>query len=291
MPAQEPFTLLCQEMSRSRCSGRADLHIHSIHSDGTYTPAEVVDLARRSGLAALAITDHDSVHGLAEARSAAVGSSVEVIAGVEITAEFHGRELHLLGYFFESQHAGLLEALEQLRRDRRGRFQEMVERLKACGVTLDEQDLPRRDRRQALGRRHLAEWLVRAGRVGSMREAFTRYLGDGRRADVPKRRLAVAEAIALVRAAGGVAAWAHPPADDIRDRLLELRGLGLGALEVEYPGRRPGQARALHALAESLHLAVVGGSDCHGPEDARRAVGAHTISGDDLGRLRALANR
>lgn len=291
MPAQQPFTLLCQEMSRSRSSGRADLHLHSVHSDGSYTPAQIVDLARRSGLAAVAITDHDTVNGIAEARSAAAGSSVEIISGVEITAEFQGRELHLLGYFFDSQDAGLLEALEQLRRDRRGRFQEMVERLKACGVTLDEQDLPQPDDCQTLGRRHLAEWLVRAGRVGSMREAFTRYLGDGRRADVPKRRLAVTEAIALVRGAGGVAAWAHPPADDIRARLFELRALGLEAIEVEYPGRRPGQARGLRALADSLHLAIVGGSDCHGPDDVRRAVGGQSISRDDLERLREAAKR
>src|SRR5436190_14671862 len=127
MPAQQPFTLLCQEMSRSPSSGRADLHLHSVHSDGSYTPAQIVDLAQRSGLAAVAITDHDTVNGIAEARSAAAGSSVEILSGVEITAEFRGRELHLLGYLFDSQDAALLEALEQLRRDRRTRFQEMVE--------------------------------------------------------------------------------------------------------------------------------------------------------------------
>lgn len=287
MPAGQPFTSLCQALARQPLYGRADLHIHSVHSDGAYTPRQIVDLARRSGLAAIAITDHDTVSGIAEAQTCALQTGVEVITGVEITAEFHKHELHLLGYFFDIDNAALCAALDQLRCSRQERFQEMVSRLERCGVSLSDEHKPATNDGRVLGRRHLAEWLVRERRVGSVREAFTRYLGDGRRADVPKRRLPVAEAIALVRAAGGITAWAHPPTDGIRERLVELRELGLGAVEVEYPGRRPSEARSLRHLAEELGLAIVGGSDCHGPDDVRRAIGARGISAAELERLRS----
>src|SRR5215467_13915430 len=114
MPARQPFTALCQLAARGRHAGRADLHLHTTHSDGSYTPAEVVDLARRSGLAAIAVTDHDTTSGVAEARAAAADGP-EVIAGVEITAEHQGRELHLLGYFVRGDDAALAAALERLR--------------------------------------------------------------------------------------------------------------------------------------------------------------------------------
>src|SRR5262245_49186852 len=105
MPARQPFTALCQFAARSSSSGRVDLHLHSTHSDGTYTPAQLVDLARRTGLAAIALTDHDTLSGVDEARAAARGTSVEVVEGVEISTEYNGAELHLLGYFVDLHYA------------------------------------------------------------------------------------------------------------------------------------------------------------------------------------------
>src|SRR5262245_23699542 len=136
MPARQPFTQLCQAAARPRSLGRADLHLHTTASDGTYTPAQIVDLAGRSGLAAVAITDHDTLDGIAPARRAA-GSRVEVIAGVEITAEHGGREIHLLAFFVRADNAALNAALGRLRAHRRDRFWDMVNRLRACGVRLD----------------------------------------------------------------------------------------------------------------------------------------------------------
>ena len=144
MPARQPFTALCQLASRGRLAGRADLHLHTTHSDGAYSPAQVVELARRAGLAAVAVTDHDAVGGVAVARAAAVGSGVEVVAGVEITAEYRGRELHLLGYFFRTDDGPLTAALAKICRGRAERFAEMVERLRACGVSLDLREASRR---------------------------------------------------------------------------------------------------------------------------------------------------
>jgi 3',5'-nucleoside bisphosphate phosphatase len=289
MPAGQPFTALCQLAARGQYAGRVDLHVHTTHSDGVYTPAQVVDLARRAGLAALAVTDHDTLGGVPVARSAAGGSGVEIVSGVEITAEYRRRELHLLGYFVALDHVGLTSALAEIRRHRLERFREMIERLRGRGVSLEEAELRVQGAPEALGRRHLAEILVRARRVATVREAFLRYLGDRGGVAVPKKRLPVAEALALVRAAGGVAAWAHPSYDCTKEQLIELSALRLGALEVEYPDVRRSRTLELRSWAGQLGLAVTGGSDCHGP--GRRCVGSCTIAAAEFAQLREMASR
>jgi predicted metal-dependent phosphoesterase TrpH len=285
MPARQPFTSLCQAIQRPTTCGRADLHVHTTHSDGTYTPAQVVELAGRCGLAAVAITDHDTLNGVAPARGVAVWSGVQVIAGVEITAEFLGRELHLLGYFVRLDDGLLNSALERLREHRAGRFWEMVKRLRDCGVSFGEEELRNGATAGALGRRHLAELLIKARRAGTVREAFHRYLKEGGRVAVPKVRLAVDEAIALVRGAGGVASWAHPSYDCTREALLTLRDAGLGAVEANYPSFRTSRVRELRRLAAELGLAVTAGSDCHGPGHPSRAVGACTLTAEEFASL------
>jgi predicted metal-dependent phosphoesterase TrpH len=288
MPARQPFTALCQIAARSRFAGRADLHVHSTYSDGTYTPAQLVDLARRSGLSAMALTDHDTLNGISQARAATKGSALEIVTGVEISAEYRGAELHLLSYFVDMESQPLLAALERLRVDRTNRFWEMADRLRGCGVALDNDELRAFTKLESgtLGRRNLAEFLVKTRRAGSVREAFVRFLGDRGRAAVPKVRLPVADAIACVRQAGGVAAWAHPSYDCTREALTELREMGLRAVEVEYPATRPSRRRELRDLAHELGLVITGGSDCHGPEQPRRAIGACSISIEELERLR-----
>ena len=211
MPAGQPFTALCQRLAQGPRFGRADLHVHTTFSDGSYRPSEVVDLARRSGLLALAVTDHDTLGGVGPTRAAAAGTGIEVIPGVEITTEFQGREMHLLAYFVDTEDVALNGALADARRQREARFAEMVERLRGCGVELTTAHLTARVAPEALGRRHLAEALVKAGRVPTVREAFRQYLSDGGRAAVPKIRPPVEEVLALVRGAGGVGSWAHPP--------------------------------------------------------------------------------
>jgi predicted metal-dependent phosphoesterase TrpH len=282
MPAGSPFTVLCQALARGPAADRADLHLHSTASDGTYTPTQLVELGRRCLLRAIALTDHDTLAGLDEARAAARGSSLEVITGVEITTRYAGHEIHLLGYFVDPAHPGLSAALESIRLARRGRFLEMVERLRGLGVSIEvtEADLLP----SSLGRRTLAELLVRQGKASSVREAFQRWLHDRGRAAVPKESLPTLEAISHVRAAGGVASWAHPPYDQCVEHLAELAAAGLGAVEVVFPNARPGLARQMRERAMALGLAVSGGSDCHGPGGS--GVGSHTLSSDELERLR-----
>jgi len=262
--------------------------MHSTFSDGAYTPAQLVDLARRSGLSAIALTDHDTLNGMSEARAAAQGSALELVCGVEISAEYRGAELHLLGYFVGLDNPPLVAALERLRGDRENRFWEMAARLRGCGVAFGDDELQAfaPSETGTLGRRNLAEFLVKTRRAGSVREVFVRYLGDRGPAAVPKFRLPVADAIALIRQAGGVAAWAHPSYDCTRETLRELRGMGLGAVEVEYPTARRSRSRELRRLAGVQELAVTGGSDCHGPDQPRRALGACSISMDELEQLK-----
>jgi predicted metal-dependent phosphoesterase TrpH len=264
-----------------------DLHLHTTFSDGTYSPAEIVDLARRSGLSAIAITDHDTLAGIAPTRLLA-GTALEVVSGVEITTEFHGRELHLLGYYFDADNSPLRLALAHLQAQRVGRFHAMVERLHTLGVHIEEKAIADLGDTATLGRRHLAELLVSAKKAVTVREAFQRYLGDQGRATVPKTRLAVGEALALVRGANGVASWAHPNYDCTKETLLELKDLGLGAVEAEYPAFRTSRTKELRNLARELGLAITGGSDCHGPGLPHRSVGATSISHEELQRLREM---
>lgn len=286
MPSGQPFTNLCRSLAASRHAARVDLHLHTTCSDGRYTPAQVVELARRSGLPALAITDHDTLAGIAPARAVS-GTSLEVIAGVEISTVFEGRELHLLAYFIERHDGPLAQALEHLRKRRRERFFAMVERLRSLGVSVDDCRLAQLSDVEAVGRRHLAQLLVDTKRAATVREAFQRFLGDHGSVNVPKERLDVRQAIALVQAEGGVAAWAHPGADCTEASLRDLYNCGMRAVEVEWPSAKPRRSRELRDWARALGMAVTGGSDCHGPDEPRRCVGACGISADELDLLRS----
>jgi predicted metal-dependent phosphoesterase TrpH len=291
MPAHQPFTALCRAAAQPRTAGRADLHVHTVHSDGLYTAAQVVDLARRAGLAGLAITDHDTLDGVEPAQAAAAGTSLEIIPGVEISAEHQGKELHLLAYFVDLHHGPFQAALMRLCQHRAGRFWDMVDQLRRSGLTLEEQAVRSQAATGALGRRHLAMLLVRSGRVGSVREAFQRYLGDRGRVWAPKVRLPIQEALHLVCGAGGVAAWAHPSAECTRDTLMDLRAAGLGAIEVDFPSCRLSRRQGLRRLAAEMGLAITGGSDCHGPGHYRQEVGACGISAAELEDLRRATAR
>jgi predicted metal-dependent phosphoesterase TrpH len=288
MPSGQPFTMLCQQLARPRFSGRADLHLHSTFSDGTYSPQQLVDLANRSGLCAIALTDHDTLDGIECARQSA--GALEIISGVEITTEYRGKELHLLGFFVRVDDPPLRHALDALREDRVERFNEMIGRLRTLGVELPAEICATAGKPGTLGRRNLAEMLVQCGKTKTVREGFQRYLSDRGRATVPKRRLPVGEAIRLVNEAGGVAAWAHPNYDCTRETLAELRGFGMKGLEVDFPSCRQSRAHELRQWAAQFGMAVTGGSDCHGPDQPGRAPGTSGVTQAELDHLREVAS-
>jgi len=263
-----------------------DLHLHSIHSDGALTPAALVDEAAILGLRAIALADHDNLDGIAEAMAAGVRHGVEVLPGVELSVVCGElRDLHLLGYAFDPQHAGLREALVEFRAYRANRSRLILERVNA---SLASGGLPPLDFAAVaaraggtLGRPHLGQALLAAGHVRSMEEAFVRYLVP---CNVPKRYFPVAEAIALVHAAGGCAVLAHPMLIDLPDTALPglldtLRGMGLDGMEVWCGGADNETVDRLLSMARRKELIATGGSDFHQP-------GFGPAMGRGLGNLR-----
>jgi predicted metal-dependent phosphoesterase TrpH len=264
----------------------ADLHVHTTHSDGGCSPGEVVRAAANVGLGALAITDHDTLSAIAVAEPEASRLGVELIPGIELTASREGREIHILGHFVRIDDPDLVAACSSLREGRARRITEMTGRLQALGLAIDLDTLRRTFPRATLGRKHLADWLVRSGQVASHREAFVRYLGDDGPAHVAKPRIPWREAIALIRGAGGVAGLAHPPYDIHLSTLRELSDAGLGAIEVRGPGIDARLGLRWRAWADELGLAPIAGTDFHAADRPGRWVGAITTSLDDLARLR-----
>jgi 3',5'-nucleoside bisphosphate phosphatase len=275
----------------ARLRGGADLHVHTTHSDGVCSPCEVVVAAARVGLSALAITDHDTVSALAVARPEARHWGFELIAGVELTCEYRGRELHVLGYFIREDNPDLATALDRLREGRHSRALEMASRLWSLGFRVDLDAVRRTFPRAVLGRRHVADYLARTGQVSGLRDAFDRLLGDGCPACVAKPRLDVSHAIDLIARSGGVAALAHPPHDFGESAVRVLADEGLRAIEVDGPACSPGLSRRLKSIADRLGLIGIAGSDFHAPDRPGRWVGAITTDRETLERLRAASSR
>jgi 3',5'-nucleoside bisphosphate phosphatase len=245
--------------------------------------------ASRVGLAAIAITDHDTMTALAVARPEAARWGVELIAGVELTCAWKSRELHLLGYFVDEGHTPLGAVLARLRDRRVERFEAMATALEQMGMAIDRIELRRAFPRANLGRRHLALYLELSGQVSSARQGFALYLSDGRPACVDKPRLDIEQGITLVRNAGGVAALAHPPLDLPESAVRAFAGAGLRALEVNGPGFSSGKSRRLRACAERLNLIGVVGTDFHSPGVPGHWIGAVVTPEADLAQLRTAA--
>jgi predicted metal-dependent phosphoesterase TrpH len=265
----------------------ADLHVHTTHSDGVCSPCEVVIAAACVGLAAVAITDHDTLSAIAVARPEAARVGVELIGGVELTAvNDRGREIHILGHFVRDDDPALRGATQALRAARADRLRAMAGRLESLGLRIDLEALARAFPRATLGRRHLADWLTRTRQVSGPREAFARYLGDHGPAQVAKPRLPWTDAIGLIRRAGGVAGLAHPPYDLGETALRTLADGGLEAIEVAGPGVDRRRGARFRAWADHLGLVPIAGSDFHAPDRPGRWVGSTTTPGGDLERLR-----
>ena len=262
-----------------------DLHIHSTSSDGTVRPSGVVRRAVAAGLDLVALTDHDTVAGVAEAMAAVGSDPVEVVPGIELSSSWRGRDIHILGYFVDPEAPALLRHEERAREGRRGRLEEMVRRLDSQGMSVPFDDVlaVAGEGAGSLGRPHLARALVDRGHANSVPDAFDRLIGDEHPAFVPTELLSPAEAVDVVRAAGGVSIWAHPPLDLLDQLLPELRAAGLGGLEVYRPRVSEEKVRRLEAAARAMGLMVSGGSDWHGPDDGE--LGEFRVSSSEIGAL------
>jgi len=275
-----------------------DLHTHSSVSDGSETPAGVIDLAAEAGLRAVALTDHDCLDGLdaASARGTEVG--VEVIPGCELSC-VHRATMHVLVYFVTAGPGALQDRLVDLQRARDERNRTLAVRLAALGLPVTAEEMEAEAGGMGVGRPHVAAVLVRKGVVSSVQEAFDTWLAKGRPAYVEKERLAPGEALSLARASGGVGVLAHPlsldlPPAALERQVAELAGLGLAGVECLYGRYSPAERSGLVALAERHGLAVTGGSDFHGRYKPDLSVGTGrgdlAVGDEVLDRLRERAS-
>jgi predicted metal-dependent phosphoesterase TrpH len=248
---------------------RIDLHLHTTHSDGSLLPAEVLALAKKAGVSALAITDHDIVDGIPEAIEIGANLGIEIIPGIEVSSRIGDAELHVLGYFLDWKDEALNRRLELVRTSRHRRNPLIVEKLNDLGLALTYQEVQELAGTESVGRPHIARVLMQKGYVQSAKEAFDRYLADGAAAYVPRELPDPAEAIAWIRAAHGVPVLAHPlwtkqDESGLLKLCDKLKGEGLMGIEVHYSTHKPQQTREYLNIAKRLDLLVTGGSDFHG---------------------------
>ena len=278
---------------------KVDLHVHSTASDGSLTPREVVAAAKAQGLRAIALTDHDTIDGLAAAVAAGAELGLEVIPGIEISAHHEPGSMHILGYFLDYQ-APLLQArLDILQQARADRNPQIIAKLQKLGVDISLAEVQQASGGGQVGRPHIAQVLVEKGYVASFQEAFERYIGNHGPAYVAKFRFPPQEAIAMIQAVGGVAGLAHPftleysSTSHLRSILAQLVSFGLQALEVYYPEHDLQRQELYRQLAAEFGLVITGGSDFHGaikPEILLGQVGpGQTVGYEAVARLRALA--
>jgi predicted metal-dependent phosphoesterase TrpH len=252
---------------------RADLHVHSNHSDGLLTPQQLVELAEKLGLSGIALTDHDTLDGIDEFMETETSTDIKRISGVEVSAKFQGQEVHILGYFVPSGDSPIEQRLKAIRESRQTRFPKMVEKLRGIDIEVDEREVQKiLNEVESPGRPHLARLLIASGVVKDINEAFKKYLATGRPGYVEREKIEVMEAIRLLRESGAVPVLAHPlliDDVDLKEFLPELQRHGLEGVEVDYGYRKESlmsRVDALRTLVRGQGLLATGGSDFHGDE-------------------------
>jgi predicted metal-dependent phosphoesterase TrpH len=271
--------------------GAVDLHSHTTASDGTLAPRELVALAAHKRVTVLAVTDHDSTEGLAEARAAAAAHpGLTIVPGIEINCDVEGAEIHVLGYFLDLEAGWFQEFLREQRAERVARVHRILEKLAALGMFIDVGDVFALVREGSAGRPHIAQAMVHRGYVRSVREAFDRYLHNGGPATAPRRKLEPAQAIAVIRKARGVPVLAHPGLAN-RDAMIgPLVGAGLLGIESYYPEHSAAQTQIYLDLCRRHDIVATGGSDFHGPGVGHAPhPGAHAVPAAAWDDLRARA--
>lgn len=242
-----------------------DLHIHTNASDGNYSPKEVVQMAKKAGLLAIAITDHDTIAGLSEALEWGKKLEIEIVPGIELNTDYQNREVHLLGYYPNWTDLGFQSTLKELQSARITRAKRMIEKLNQIGVMIDYQTVQAIAGQGAIGRPHLARAIIEAGYAANWNEIFERYLGKDCFAYVPRTKLTPFSAVELILQVGGIPILAHPGLNDIDQIIPDLLAVGLKGLEVyHYEHTAEDQKRYLK-ITQKNDLLVTGGSDFHGP--------------------------
>jgi predicted metal-dependent phosphoesterase TrpH len=264
----------------------ADLHLHTQFSDGTFTPEELVLHAQKHGLACIALTDHDTVEGCARAATACAAVKMEFIPGAELTAEHADTEVHILGYFLDTQNPLLLEKLARFQVDRQNRIHEMCAALNQAGIPLKAEAVFALANCKSPGRPHVARALVKEKLIGNLDEAFERYLKKGRPAWVPKTKMSALESVELIHQAGGLAVMAHPGLNRTDEIIPDLVDAGLDGIECFHTKHSTVMAERYLEIAEKHGLLVTGGSDCHGFSKKAPLIGTVRLPYDHVEKLK-----
>lgn len=246
-----------------------DLHVHSTASDGTFTPTELVHYALQKNLSAFALTDHDTTDGIAEALSAAKGTSLEVIPGIELSTTWQGKDVHIVGLDLDWESAWFQESLSRFQDSRDLRNEKILQLLQKEGISISSDSMKSAFPDSVWTRAHFASYLLDHGYVSSISEAFDRYLGDHAKCYVPREKVTPFQAVQLIKENGGIAVFAHPGLCRIsKERLesltAELKRAGLDAMETIYSTYRTSDELAMTRLAKGHGLKISGGSDFHG---------------------------
>lgn len=251
-----------------------DLHIHTTASDGLFTPKEAVGIAKECGLCAISITDHDSIHGFAEAKEKAGELGIELIPGVELSVAYKGEDFHLLGYLIDYENPEFLKKINSFREERSIRGEKMVEKLNELGLDLRIETVRAIAGNSSMGRPHLADALVKEEFVHTYDEAFARYLGYHAPAYVPKKYLTPKEAIDLIHLVRGVAVFGHPGTSRSQQAIYDFVEMGLDGIEAYHSQHDRNMTTHYINLAKKLGLIYSGGSDCHGRRKGKILIGS-----------------
>jgi predicted metal-dependent phosphoesterase TrpH len=271
---------------------KIDLHLHTNYSDGTDTPQQVVEAVKAAGIAAFTISDHDTVDGFSEAQAVAARLQVEFIPGIELSCDYEGIDVHVLGFLFDAQDDALRIHLATQYRLRRERVKRSVMLLAGQGVRIDADEVLELAGHGTVGRPHIARVMLKYGYVGSFREAFDVYLGSGKPAYVAGSDISTEEGIALIRNAGGIPVIAHPIFLGNDDLLAVFKQQGALGIEAYHSKHSPAQRQRYAALAHQLGMVCTGGSDYHGDGNQEgSAVGCADVDYACLEELRALQQR
>lgn len=244
---------------------KADLHIHTSYSDGKFSPLEIINLAKEKGLNIIGVTDHDNIEGSQAMLEYNGKHGIEVIPGIELSADYHGKELHLLGYFLDFKNPALIEHLKLIKNLRIRRIDKMIGKLKELGVNINSAELLEKYSSScSIGRPHLANEIVEQGYVKDFQTAFNRYLGDNKPAYVKKDNLNFEIMIELIKVSGGLSFIAHPGSYFRESALVELKKAGISGIEVYHPSHNDAHNKKYMKFVKEHNLLAVGGSDFHG---------------------------
>lgn len=255
----------------------ADLHLHTVFSDGTSTPEEIILESKRRGLSAISIVDHDTVDGIEASLEIGREADIEVLPGIELTAEYEGTEVHVLGYLIDYKNMALAERTDVLRNNRIERIYKIVSKLNGLGINLDAEAVFDIAKQGTVGRLHVARAMVKKGFVSSVWEAFNKYIGEKCPAYVCNFKLSPREVSDLIKSFGGIPVLAHPYILNKDDLIIKFINDGIMGLEIYYPEHKPAMVKVYLGLAKKYNLLVTGGSDYHGDVKPEVKIGSAKI--------------